>query len=260
MLRRVFIFATLACALPLWRLYAQPVFDAEHVGGPNSTKHGELFMPETTGPVPAVVVLHGCDGIGKHYRDWARLLRSWGYAALMIDSFGPRGQSNVCHRGNLVPPSERLKDALRAADYLRSLPTIRKDRIGVIGFSHGGWTVLNVVLQQRVAWAGGTPFAAAVAYYPSCQNAALSLVTDTLILIGEDDDWTPARDCRRWREAARTNGHVLDLKIYPGARHGFDSSIPMHNYLGHLLGRDEVAAPDAESLTRAFFAQRLMAP
>ena len=36
-----------------------------------------------------------------------------------------------------VPPGVRVADALAAADYLRSLPSIRADRIGVIGFSAG---------------------------------------------------------------------------------------------------------------------------
>ncbi len=238
----------------------QPVFDADHVGGPNSGRDAELWMPDTTGPVPAIVVLHGCDGMRQHYRDWARLLQSWGYAALLVDSFGPRGQSNVCNHGGLIPPSERSKDASRAADYLRSLPGIRSDRIGVIGFSHGGWTVLNLVLQQKLMAAGGTPFAAAVAYYPGCEHPGSPLITDTLILIGDSDDWTPVENCVHWRDTAQANGHALDMKIYPGARHAFDAAAPMHRYLGHLLGRDDAAATDAEAMTREFFAQRLMAP
>jgi dienelactone hydrolase len=51
------------------------------------------------------------------------------------------------------------------------------------------------------------------------------LETDTLILIGDDDDWTPAARCARWRDVVQTNGHVLRMTIYPGARHGFDSPV-----------------------------------
>jgi dienelactone hydrolase len=35
------------------------------------------------------------------------------------------------------------------------------------------------------------------------------LETDTLILIGDADDWTPAARCAHWRDAVQTNGHPL---------------------------------------------------
>ncbi len=130
--------------------WAQPVFDARHVGKPDGGSHAELYMPAAAaaGPVPAVIAMHGCDGVGRHYRDWAGLLQSWGYAALLVDSFRPRGKSNVCNRGREVPPLERAFDAFRAAGYLRTLPAIRADRIGIIGFSHGGWSALHAVLRD----------------------------------------------------------------------------------------------------------------
>jgi len=51
---------------------------------------------------------------------------------------------------------------------------------------------------------------------------------------------------------------MLEMTVYPGARHAFDAPGPLHKYLGHLLGRDEIAAAQAEAATKAFFAQRLM--
>ena len=49
------------------------------------------------------------------------------------------------------------------------------------------------------------------------------LETDTLILIGDADDRTPMARCGRWRDAVKTNGHVVQMKVYHGARHGFDA-------------------------------------
>ena len=89
-----------------------------------------------------------------------------------------------------VPPALRAADGFAAADYLRSLPNVRDDRIGVIGFSHGGWAVLKAVLEEAIAQNHARPFAAALAYYPGCQRPDSPLVTDTLILIGDADDWT----------------------------------------------------------------------
>ncbi len=232
-------------------------FDAATVGGPRSNGPAELFMPAGTGPFPAMVVLHGCDGVGPHYRDWARQLRAWGYAAMLVDSFRPRGVSNVCNQGMNVPPLLQAQDAFAASDYLRGLPNIRRDRIGVIGFSHGGWAVLKAVLAQTVAADHATAFQVAVAFYPGCDPSHSTLATDTLILIGDADDWTPVQRCERWRDQVSTFEHALEVKIYPGALHGFDSSAPPHIYAGHYVGRDPQAAADALLVTKAFLAQRL---
>ncbi|MEJ0071460.1 MAG: dienelactone hydrolase family protein [Pseudomonadota bacterium] len=123
------------------------------------------------GPFPAVVVLHGCGGIGVHDRAWAKRLTGWGYAALTIDSFGLRGfRQGICTTGQAVPPTLRARDAFAAAAWLRTQPEIDGDHIGVIGFSHGGWTVLKAVSAPIVQAAGAMPFRAAVAYYPVCDR------------------------------------------------------------------------------------------
>jgi dienelactone hydrolase len=85
----------------------------------------------------------------------------------LVDSFRPRNVQNVCNRGMAIPPELQAADAFAAASYLRSVPLVRPDRIGVIGFSYGGWAVLKAVLANSVAESGGRAFAAAVAFYPA---------------------------------------------------------------------------------------------
>jgi len=245
----------------LWLVAAGPApqtFDASNVGGPASNAPAELYQPAGPGPFPAMVVLHPCNGVGPHARNWARRLVAWGYVAIVVDSFRPRGVTNVCNHGMDIPSSLRAADGLAAADYLRSLPNVRADRIGVIGFSHGGGTVLKAVLTEAVTQHHSRPFAAAVAFYPGCDPPASPLVTDTLILIGDADDWTPVRRCMRWRDLAQTNGHALAMTVYPGVLHSFDSAGPPHMYMGHHVGRDPAAAEDALARARQFLAARLM--
>jgi dienelactone hydrolase len=237
-------------------------FDATNVAPPGSNAPGELFLPSATGLFPAMVVLHGCDGIGPHYRDWARRLAEWGYIALLVDSFRPRGVTTVCNQGRLIPPELQAADGLAAVEYLRGRTDVRPDRVGVIGFSHGGWAVLKAVLAAPLTdskFPRPAPgFAAAVAFYPGCDRPGAPLVTDTLILIGDADDWAPAAHCQRWRDAVRTDGHIVALTIYPGALHGFDSGRMPHNYAGHHVGGDPAAASDAIAQTRRFLAERLL--
>lgn len=236
---------------------AQPAFDTSTVGGPRSGRAGELFLPAGAGPFPAMVVLHGCDGVGPHYRTWARRLQAWGYAALVVDSFGPRSVREVCGEGRRLDPSARAADAFRAAAWLRTRPDITASEIGVIGFSHGGWSVLKAVLADAVAVSGGPAFAAAIAYYPGCEAPGAPLATDTLILIGDADDWTPVGRCQRWVEHVNRNGRSLVLHVFPGALHGFDTTVPVHAYAGHQVGGDPQAAPASQAEVRSFLAARL---
>jgi dienelactone hydrolase len=250
---------TLALLLLASPAIATPLtFDASTIGGPVSNQPGELYLPAGNGSFPGMVVLHGCDGIGRHYREWAQRLASWGYATILVDSFRPRGVRNVCNEGMKVPPEEQAADAFAAAAYLRTLPTVRGDHIGVIGFSHGGWAVLKAVLSDMVTSLHATPFAAAVAFYPGCSAPVSPLVTDTLIMIGSDDDWTPPQRCERWHAAVPLAGHTLNLIVYPGAVHGFDAPRALGIYAGHHVGRNEPAAEAAIATAQQFLKQRLM--
>lgn len=115
-----------------------------------------------------------------------------------------------------MPPEAQARDAFDGAGYLRSVPTVRARQVGVIGFSHGGWAVLKAVLAGLVRRPGEPAFAAAVVYYPGCEPPTSALETDTFILIGDADDWTPPTRCTRWRDTVETNGHTLQMKSILG--------------------------------------------
>jgi dienelactone hydrolase len=234
------------------------VFDPAKVGPPLSNAPAEIYLPPGAAPTGAVVVLHGCNGVGPHDRDWARRLAGWGFAALLIDSFGPRGFKEVCNRGREVPPEAQARDGFDGAAYLRAAPETRAARVAVIGFSHGGWAVLKAVLAGVARPSGEPPFAAAVAYYPGCDRPTSALETDTLILIGDADDWTLVARCSRWRDTVQQNGHALRMKTYPGALHAFDAPSPPHSFAGHYIGQDPAAMADSLAETQAFLGERLI--
>ena len=139
--------AALALALPFILAHCASLlserlplkYDAKSVGGPDSGAPLQLWLPPGNGPFPAVLVMHGCGGINDSHRSWAGRLVGWGYAAVIVDSFGPRNQRRVCE--SVETPSRlivRGLDAHNAATYLRTLPNIQADQIGIVGFSHGG--------------------------------------------------------------------------------------------------------------------------
>jgi dienelactone hydrolase len=253
------LLAILLLLLPVGRAAAETVrFPSVAVGstpaGPEIS--GALYRPTSTGagdgPFPAIVLAHTCAGVNAQTEIWGKRLASWGYVVLAPDSFGPRGVSSVCQRGNVVSGGTRVADIAGAMDFLNAQPFVRKNEIGLIGHSHGGWTAMRAVQKSYALAARGLK--AAVAYYPACQAAFDSDVdVPLLILVGDRDDWTPADNCRKLQAVGFTRPGLVEAVYYPDAYHSFDSQLAARSAYGHFLRYDPVAAPDAEARTRAFF-------
>jgi dienelactone hydrolase len=187
--------------------------------GPKVTLSGELFLPAegSSGKRrPAVVLLHGCGGmyttrgaLVARNLDWAQRFAGWGYVALLVDSFGPRGHGPLCELKDrpTQPWVERTADAYAALDYLVARGDVDPKNIFVMGWSHGGSTVNGVVRAGAPGLrADGPRFRAAVAYYPGCQQPLRAKnyrpVVPLLIQHGEADDWVAAAPCVKFAEAS----------------------------------------------------------
>ena len=94
--------------------------------GPANGLDGTLHLPPGTGPFPVGIVLHGCGGLGINQKLWADRLNGWGYAAFLLDSFGPRGLRSVCAplAQSAAPPSDRAADVISAALWLCGQPDV----------------------------------------------------------------------------------------------------------------------------------------
>src|SRR5215831_16872585 len=76
------------------------------------------------GPFPAVVVLHHCGGFDDLVVSWADRLSSWGYVALAVDSFGPRGVPKNC-----TSRTFQAVDASSAATFLAQQGLVDSSRV-----------------------------------------------------------------------------------------------------------------------------------
>jgi len=184
---------------------------------------GELYRPSGDGRHPAVIALHGCAGRLDRLSERAISDRftAHGYAVLWPDSYKARG---IPHECTYVPePVDRLLDVYGALDWLAAQPYVDPARIAVLGMADGGTMALAAV--SPAGFAQGLSkrrFAASVAYYPFCHAGYAEVDVPTLILIGEQDDWMPANECRRMM-ARRVASTVPErLIVYPGAQHGFN--------------------------------------
>jgi dienelactone hydrolase len=195
------------------------------------TVTADLSLPAVaSGRVPGVIVLHSCAGVTPNVTEWARALNRIGYAALVIDSFTGRGVKDICTGHGSVSVGSRLADVFRAQALLVTHPRIDAQRIGVLGFSHGGWVTLwaSQSQYQRIFMRGsGAPPAAYAAFYPAGCNARLVNETTVVggpvrIFHGTADDWTTIDHCREWVARRRAAGKDVSLVEYEGALHGFD--------------------------------------
>ncbi|MBI4590215.1 MAG: dienelactone hydrolase family protein [Candidatus Rokubacteria bacterium] len=194
---------------------------------------GELYRPEGPGPFPAMVLLHGCGGVEALHGRWARWLIERGYVALVVDSWTPRGIVENCSKDTPDPErTERFDDAFGALRYLQSRPFVDPHRIGAMGWSNGGVFAMAVIngpsldrARKRGVMLPPVGFRLGVGIYPGgCFSLVEELVVaPLLVLIGEADDWTPARICAEMVNAMRAKGAEARITIYPGAYHYFDN-------------------------------------
>jgi len=195
--------------------------------------------PATAASAPAIVLLHGCGGtynreheLSARTLEYAQLLNEHGMHALVLDSLTPRGEKELCTQRigeRRVTQANRRLDALAAVAWLAHRPGVDAQRIGLMGWSNGGSTLLAALNMRHadVASAATQP-AFAVAFYPGCESdlkRGFETHTKLLMLVGEADDWTPAAPCHELARAAR--GTAPEIEGYAGAYHGFDSTAPL---------------------------------
>ncbi|MCW1410637.1 dienelactone hydrolase family protein [Rhizobium sp. 1AS11] len=201
---------------------------------------GYLSRPRGDGPFPAVVVLHGCEGMRLSIKDlWPKRLVSWGYVVLVVDSFTTRNIKDPC-RSHLP---DRVFDAYGALNLLSKQSYVDIRRVALMGFSTGGTATLEGTKIEGNEQLMDHKFQAAVAYYPLCAATQGDATVPILILTGERDNWSPADRCRKRLARLSDDSPPIELNIYKGTYHDFDA--PEFKVGRKVLGHIEKYNPDA---------------
>lgn len=137
--------------------------------GEAGTLFGYLSRPAEEGPHPAVLVIHENRGLLPHFPDVTRRLAVEGYAALAIDLLSREGGTDTFANSDQardalgeIPDEQFIADLNSGVAYLRGLPYVRPERVGVMGFCFGGsltWllAVRNSEIQAAVPFYGSAP-------------------------------------------------------------------------------------------------------
>lgn len=197
-----------------------------------------LYLPDAPKEaprLPAVVLLHGSGGLYSALLDhWPKRLNEAGYAALVIDIFGPRGVKSTAEDQSQVPFAADVADAFAALKLLATHPRIDPQRIAIMGFSRGGvatWRTGVQRLIQAQGLPGGLHFAAHIPVYSGGCAGAMRLRVQPgvfapepmLWIHGDADDYAAIGPCQDYAERIRAVGTPVEFVVLPGARHKFDS-------------------------------------
>lgn len=193
-----------------------------------------IFTPGQGGDGAAVLLLHMYGSDRSSWAPFADTIAQSGISSLALDLRG-HGQTGGAEDWELAQD-----DVARAVDWLRTLPGIDPDRVGVAGASIGA----NLSLVQ----AAGRPEAvAAVAllspgldYFRVKIDGLAPQVGDVpLFLAAAEDDGYSAQTVRILAEEA---GAGVVLEIYEGSAHGTDlfsahpeSAVGLFTFLGDSL-------------------------
>ena len=193
------------------------------------TLAGYLRAPKASGKQPTVVLLHGAGGVGAYngpVGEWSRVLNEAGYAVFIVDSWSGRGLQSISTETLRVSTMSRIYDLVGALDILAKNPLVDTSKIAVMGFSHGGQSVLYSSLERfGKLFSSDIRFAAHISVYGECDttfHGDEAVTKPVLMLHGAADDWVPAAPCREYASRLTKAGKNVRYIEYPDAHHVFD--------------------------------------
>mgnify|MGYP000092790425 CR=1 FL=1 len=206
--------------------------------------HYVVTRPEGDGPFPVVVMLHGCGGQRPFQDDVAEVAVRAGAAVVQIDSFAPRRISRVAAIAT-VCTGARLHGRERAGDLYATLAWARQQswadasRFAAIGWSHGGWTIMDALALragaelERATGLSGLPdeplegLAGAMLVYPYANVGSFAGRRDWRIAPRHSVAIIAERDyivgpTRTALERQRARGAPLDIVLFENTTHAFE--------------------------------------
>ena len=198
------------------------------------TVFGKLVLPnDSLNPnkkFPLVIGVAGSLGWGEHHYKYLEMYQKMGIATFELNSFKSRGITSTVGTQNQVTISAMIVDAYTALEVLSKHPNIDKDRISITGWSLGGGvTLFSAWMPVKNAINKELKFASHLAFYPPCfiepENIEFS-DSPIHILIGELDNWTPAKPCSDLVNKLNKKSNI-GLTIYKDSHHSFDRNSPV---------------------------------
>ena len=208
---------------------------------------------------PAVVYVYGGPHAHNVDESWNYLMRPWeaymaqkGYVVFVVDNRGSENRGFEFESATFRHLGEvEMEDQMKGVEFLTSLPFVDKDRLGVHGWSFGGFMTTNLMCSHpdvfKVGVAGGpvidwkyyevmygerymdTPQENPEGYERcSLLNKAKNLKGRLQIIVGLNDGTCVLQHSLAFLRACEDAGTQPDYFVYPGQEHNMMGSDMVH--------------------------------
>jgi dipeptidyl-peptidase-4 len=223
-----------------------------------ATLYATLLKPADFDPTrryPVIVDVYGGPHIQLVQKRWdpalyEQLLAQNGFLVWTLDGRGSWGRGHAWESVILENLGKHeLEDQLAGVEYLKSLPYVDGARIGLRGWSYGGYMTLFALTHAPEVFKCGSAGAPVTdwKFYDSIYTerymrtpsenpegykgaspleAAASLQAKLLILHGSSDDNVHLQNTVSFLDALIRAGKSYELHLQPGQKHGFRGDIP----------------------------------
>lgn len=207
-----------------------------------------VFIYVYGGPHSQMITHSWLSGAGL----WLNYLAQQGFVVFTLDNHGTSNRGLAFEQAifrNLG--TMEVKDQMKGVEYLKSQPWVDSTRIGVNGWSYGGFLTLSMVLRNpgvfKVAVAGGpvvdwkyyevmygerymdTPESNPEGYNRACVlNDVKNLTTRLLIINGDQDGTVVPQNSLSFLKKCVDEGIQVDYFVYPGHEHNVRGKDRVH--------------------------------
>ena len=247
-----------------WKDYQQPIFESGTIkAADNQTDlYYRMVKPHDFDPTkkyPTVVYVYGGPHAHNIEASWHWNSRTWetymaqkGYVLFILDNRGSENRGLAFEQATFRQLGQiEMQDQMKGVEYLKSLPYVDADRIGVHGWSFGGFMTISLMLNYpdvfKVGVAGGpvidwkwyevmygerymdTPQTNPEGYEKtSLINKAGNLKGKLQIITGYNDPTVVPQHCLSFLDACIKAGTQPDFFAYPGEEHNMRGHASVH--------------------------------
>jgi dienelactone hydrolase len=182
----------------------------------------DCFLPSANGhALPAVIGLHGSGGGHSSLAEPAELLAKQGFAVYVLHYFDRTGTTSANRSTILKCFPLWMKTLWDCVGFVACQPNVDAERIGLLGFSLGAYLSLsNASIDFRIR--------AVVDFFgglPKEMKFFMRRLCPVLILHGDADQTVPVEEAYHLQQTLERKRVEYEMKIYPGAGHGFRGEI-----------------------------------
>ncbi len=247
-----------------WKDYIQPIFESGSIKAADGTTdlYWRMVKPhdfDATKKYPTVVYVYGGPHAHNIDASWHWASRSWetymaqkGYIVFILDNRGSENRGRDFEQATFHQLGQiEMQDQMKGVEYLRTLPYIDMNRLGVHGWSFGGFMTISLITNYpdvfKVGVAGGpvidwkwyevmygerymgTPQNNPEGYAKtSLINKAKNLKGKLQIITGYNDNTVVPQHCLSFLDACIKAGTQPDFFAYPGEEHNMRGHASVH--------------------------------